>query len=643
MAIYHFSAQVMSRSKGQSSVAASAYRSGDKLHDERTGENKYYAREVKPENEILAPENAPNWVYNREKLWNAVEKVEVRKDAQVAREINIALPHELSNEQQKELVREYVKDQFVNQGMVADIAIHRDDKNNPHAHVMLTTRHITNEGFGNKNREWNDKQQLEIWRSEWAKYANQSLEKAGFQERIDHRSHMERKLEALPTKHMGHVAAKFEKEGKQTEIGDYNRAIKAYNQTIISLAEYREQKKEIQQQQEQQKNFSPAEVMQLKEAAKVLKGYASLENIHEQYSKFDKQEQRIEKNIDYLKWKDNTIQQASSIYQNINNFKERIHESKERINSINWLNPFKLGDNRAVKEINEKDIQKYERAIEQLEIKLNYHEEKLKFSNEQEFYVVRDKFDYDGLYRKNLSERKEINKDRNTLLKAQQILEQGFVRQVASNYDEAHEMNYMTYKTAQTLNELNKSGIKTPEEVEEIINVKEREIKDIESQLERIDKLEARVERVGSYLNKHEEMAKFVQKIESSPVAKAKMMISKSAKVDYERAVSIRDTTLVAAKAEGIPSRVELTRQKEKLERMRANVPATKQQLHKIKQELKPFLEVQQGIIVAKQAQYKAVTRNVIGQEQKGKGKIQGMERELERGLYPKRNRELSR
>ena len=247
------------------------------------------------------------------------------------------------------------------------------------------------------------------------------------------------------------------------------------------------------------------------------------------------------------------------------------------------------------------------------------------------------------MYRKNLSERKEINTDRDTLLKAQHVLEQGFIRQVASNYGEAHEMNYMTYKTAQTLNELNKDGIKTPDKIDEIINVKEQEIKDIESQLERVDKLEARVERAESYLNKYDEAAKTVQKIESSPVATAKMMVSKSAKADYERAVSIRDTSLSAAKTEGIPSRIELATQKDKLERMRANVPTAKQQLQEKKQALKPLRDVQRGLVAAKQAQYKAVTRNVIGQPQKGKSKGQGMEMELERGRMPKRDRGLSR
>ena len=154
MAIYHFSVQIISRGKGQSAVAAAAYRSGDRLMDERTGEEKYYLREVEPETMILAPSHFPEWVHDRKCLWNEVEKIEKNKNSQLAREINIALPVELSNGQQRELIRDYVQEQFVNRGMVADIAIHRDDQSNPHAHIMLTIRPFNEAGeWGNKKKE----------------------------------------------------------------------------------------------------------------------------------------------------------------------------------------------------------------------------------------------------------------------------------------------------------------------------------------------------------------------------------------------------------------------------------------------------------------------------------------------------------
>ena len=141
MAIYHFSAQIISRSNGSSSVGSSAYRSGEKIEDERTGITHDYTRKKGIEHtEIIAPSNAPEWANNRAKLWNEVEKIEKSKNSQLAREINIALPKELSLEKQIELTREFVKDTFVDKGMVADISIHDNKNGNPHAHIMLTMR-----------------------------------------------------------------------------------------------------------------------------------------------------------------------------------------------------------------------------------------------------------------------------------------------------------------------------------------------------------------------------------------------------------------------------------------------------------------------------------------------------------------------
>ena len=179
MAIYHFSAKVVSRGKGQSAVAAAAYLSGDRLQDERTGEEKYYHRQVMSETMILAPSHSPEWVKDRERLWNEVEKAEVRKNSQLVREINVALPIELSKERQKELIHDFVLTKFVAKGMIADVYIHRDDSTNPHAHVMLTTREISPEGFIAKNRDWNNKALLHQWREAWSNHATRALEREG--------------------------------------------------------------------------------------------------------------------------------------------------------------------------------------------------------------------------------------------------------------------------------------------------------------------------------------------------------------------------------------------------------------------------------------------------------------------------------
>ncbi|MBC1920481.1 MobA/MobL family protein, partial [Listeria booriae] len=241
MAIYHLSMKIGSRSDGQNAVASAAYRSGDKLLEQTEDTFKFYARDVQPENTILAPSYSPSWVYNREELWNAVEKSEKRADSQLFRELEIALPRELDYEEQKSLIKDFIQDICVDKGMIADIAVHRDNPLNPHAHVMLTTREITPDGFALKNREWNKKNFLAETREQWASYTNKVLEKSNVVDFIDHRSHADRGLETIPTKHLGVEANQMERRGIKTEIGDYNRKAKEYNDKIISLQKRREE------------------------------------------------------------------------------------------------------------------------------------------------------------------------------------------------------------------------------------------------------------------------------------------------------------------------------------------------------------------------------------------------------------------
>lgn len=189
MAIYHASAKIVKRSSGRSSVAAAAYRSGEELTDERTGVVSDYTRKSDVvHSRIIAPIGAPDWATDREQLWNRVEASEKRKDAQLAREFEVALPRELNREQQVALTERYARDNFVRKGMIADVCIHDKDGSNPHAHILLTMRDIEGDEFGKKNRTWNSKSQLQTWRENWEKSANKALENAGSDERIDHRS-----------------------------------------------------------------------------------------------------------------------------------------------------------------------------------------------------------------------------------------------------------------------------------------------------------------------------------------------------------------------------------------------------------------------------------------------------------------------
>jgi Ti-type conjugative transfer relaxase TraA len=217
MAIYHFTAKVISRSKGRSAVAAAAYRSASQTHDLRQDLTFDYS--AKPDviySEILAPGGAPEWIQNRELLWNAVEAGEKRRDAQVAREVEFALPEELNQTEAIALAREFVRREFVARGMVADLNLHWD-RGNPHAQVMLTMRELTTDGFGYKVAEWNKVALLREWREHWADLANEHLMRAGIDAHIDHRSYRDQDVELEPTSHLGRAVYEMRSRGEQPE------------------------------------------------------------------------------------------------------------------------------------------------------------------------------------------------------------------------------------------------------------------------------------------------------------------------------------------------------------------------------------------------------------------------------------------
>lgn len=231
MADYRLSANIIKRSNGQSSVASAAYRSGTRLVDERTGEIHDYTRKQGViHSEVMAPADAtPDWMYDRAQLWNAVEAIERRKDAQLSREIQLSLPYELTDEQRYDLLRGFVQEQFVDRGMIADVAIHapsdQGDQRNHHAHVMLTMRELTGEAFGKKSRDWNDPELLSQWREQWSDHQNRALERHGHNARVDHRSFEAQGIDREPQQHLGPVASDMERNGKPSRIGDENREI----------------------------------------------------------------------------------------------------------------------------------------------------------------------------------------------------------------------------------------------------------------------------------------------------------------------------------------------------------------------------------------------------------------------------------
>ena len=156
MAIFHLSTKIVSRESGRTALGAAAYRSGEALVQDGIGgvTHDYSRKDGVVHTQIMAPPHAPEWVYDRGRLWNEVDRAEVRKDAQLAREIEVALPVELRLTEQVELLQQYVSREFVPLGMIADIAVHHDNPANPHAHILLTLREIRADGFGPKQRDW---------------------------------------------------------------------------------------------------------------------------------------------------------------------------------------------------------------------------------------------------------------------------------------------------------------------------------------------------------------------------------------------------------------------------------------------------------------------------------------------------------
>lgn len=645
MAIYHFSAQVISRGRGQSAVASAAYRSGEQLMDERTGEQKFYHRNVEPDTMILAPSHSPEWVRERERLWNEVEHIEKRKDAQLARELNIALPVELSNEQQRELIRDYIQKEFVDKGMIADISIHRDDLNNPHAHVMLTTREITADGFGQKNREWNDRALLERWREEWANHANKALEREGFQERISHLSHEARGIEQLPSVHLGHIAHEMEKRGVETERGNINRERQEYNKLVVDLQKYREEKQAIEQEiarkQEQKQKVerfnTSGERVELQNAAKLLKTEPTLSKIAERHEQLDKWENRINNNDQYIRWKDEKVREASDHFRWIQSSENKILEAQQRIENINWMNPLKLKENRLIKEQAEKEIVRAKETIKIYDEKLNYHREKLGFANEKEFNQVKNQHEIErpGLLEKNKNVRLHIRHERDVLQKAENAHKNAFVRHVASLYPKRPEMQHMSYQTAQKIAQINKTtGKIVPlEKIEETLNTRKQEIHRLENEIKRVEHNQSRLQRAENYLNNYEKYQAIVEKYENNPFLKGKTLVSKSAKQEYENAISSRDQYRDLMKKEGISGRVDFEKQTDILGKMENKVPNFKGQIQSQHKGVDVLDAIMKGIEQASKAMIRENKRQQqkVNSKSKGKGKNRERTWEMER------------
>lgn len=246
MAIYHLHAKIIQRSKGQNIIAASAYRRATKLYDHK--EEKTFDFSAKKHviySELMVLENAPAWVQllvelhetnpsqAAEQLWNSLDAAEKRIDAQLGREIEFALPIELNEAQSIQLAREFIHDQFVLRGMIADWSVHWD-KGNPHVHVLLTMRSLTETGFGLRIREWDKKDLLYIWREKWAEYANFHLHLHQHSIRIDHRSYEEQGIDLTPGIHQGKAAQEKANRGEKMDRIEQMNAVRNLNLARLS-------------------------------------------------------------------------------------------------------------------------------------------------------------------------------------------------------------------------------------------------------------------------------------------------------------------------------------------------------------------------------------------------------------------------
>ena len=240
MAIYHFSAKVFSRANGSSALASAAYRSASRLHDRRLDrDHDFTSKSGVVHSEVMLPENAPDHLSDRERLWNEVEATEIRKDAQLSREIEFAIPREFNQQQGIELARDFVSAEFVERGMIADLNVHwdigADGMAKPHAHVMLTMREVDENGFGQKVRDWNKTELVEQWREAWADHVNERLAELDIDARIDHRSLQAQGIDLEPQTKIGAPAQRLEARGLEADrLIEHHQIARHNGQRIIA-------------------------------------------------------------------------------------------------------------------------------------------------------------------------------------------------------------------------------------------------------------------------------------------------------------------------------------------------------------------------------------------------------------------------
>ena len=315
MAIYHMSVKPVQRSKGRSSTAAAAYRAACVIEDKRTGlKHDYTKKEGVKHTEIITPlgVNIPT----RSELWNAAEAAEKRKDGCTAREYEVNLPHELNEQQRIELAQDFCRQLAKIHGIAVDLCIHEPnakeikagaDPRNHHAHILTTTRKITNEGLTDKadieKSGRKRKDDLKATRELWSATTNRHLKMAGLEQRIDSRSLKDQGSSLKPTIKMGKTATQMEREPTytkkgeaprpkyQTKKGDINRAIRADNERIKTLESEISDMKYALEQKDKEARLIKTDAPMVKIGAFANDIFIALHKEHDDIMNFDKDKQ----------------------------------------------------------------------------------------------------------------------------------------------------------------------------------------------------------------------------------------------------------------------------------------------------------------------------------------------------------------
>lgn len=438
MALYHNSTKIISRSSGRSAVGASAYRSGEKIYNEYDGiDHDFSRKQGVVYSEVMLPQQAKEEFKNRATLWNEVEKIEKAKNSQLAREVEVALPKELSRAEQIQLVKSYVQDNYVKNGMCADVNIHDKGDGNPHAHIMLTVRPIESNGeWGAKSKKeylldengqkiklksgqykskkiettnWNSKEFLQSYREDWANKINQKLKEVGINQRVDHRSYEEQGIEKVPTIHEGATARKMEQRGKVSDRMEINRKIKEINEKInqhnIEVQKLKDETIKL------NKSFKPKdELITIQNNIKEIQEYKNeISNVTQKLKDIKREKEQIltcnkENRMDIEKLK-KLIVAENERKKSLGLFKR-----KEKQNCDDRINKYSKQVEELEKSLlSESKISELNKEIVQVDKKLEIANEKLHI-HDKEFNKLIDKEFQIKLDRKNKN--KQLNSDR---------------------------------------------------------------------------------------------------------------------------------------------------------------------------------------------------------------------------------------